>query len=119
VKRRIEGLRAVNSYNAMYDRKVSEFGVRPGLTDDEKKNKYPKDAVHPVVRTHPITGRQGIYVCEGYTTRILDIPEEESRELLDLLFALGDKAAIRVPAQMARWRPADVGQLCCPALGLI
>jgi taurine dioxygenase len=80
VKRRVDGLRAVNSYNAMYDRKASEFGVRPALTDDEKTNKYPNDAVHPVVRTHPITGRKCIYVCEGYTTRIVDIPEGESRE---------------------------------------
>jgi Taurine catabolism dioxygenase TauD, TfdA family len=32
VKRRVDRLRAVNSYNAMYDRKASEFGVRPGLT---------------------------------------------------------------------------------------
>ena len=87
VKRRVDRLRAVNSYNAMYDRKASEFGVRPGLTDDEKKNKYPKDAVHPVLRTHPITGRKCIYVCEGYTTQILDVSEGESRELLDLLFA--------------------------------
>jgi alpha-ketoglutarate-dependent taurine dioxygenase len=37
----------------MYDRKASEFGVRPSLTDDQRKDKYPKDAVHPVVRTHP------------------------------------------------------------------
>jgi hypothetical protein len=58
----------------MYDRKASEFGVRPGLTDDERNNKYPKDAVQPVVRIHPITGRKCIYVCEGYTTRIVDIP---------------------------------------------
>jgi taurine dioxygenase len=87
VKRRVAGLRAINSYNAMYDRKVAEFGVRPGLTEDEKKNKYPKDAMHPVIRTHPVTGRKCIFVCEGYTTRILDVSEEESRELLYLLFA--------------------------------
>ncbi len=87
VKRRVEGLRAINSYNAMYDRKASEFGIRPPLTDEEKKNKYPEDAVHPVVRTHPITGRKCIYVCEGYTTRILDVSDRESQELLNLLFA--------------------------------
>ncbi|MBI3516207.1 MAG: TauD/TfdA family dioxygenase [Proteobacteria bacterium] len=86
LKRRLEGLRAVNSYNAMFERKASEFGVRPKLTDEMAKS-YPKDAVHPVIRTHPTTGRKCIYVCEGYTTRILDIPEAESRELLALLFA--------------------------------
>ncbi len=86
IKRRLEGLRAVNSYNAMFERKASDFGVRPKLTDEMKKN-YPKDAVHPVIRTHPTTGRKCIYVCEGYTTDILDIPEAESRELLAMLFA--------------------------------
>jgi taurine dioxygenase len=105
VKRRVEGLRAVNSYNAMYDRKVSEFGVRPGLTDDEKKNKYPKDAVHPVVRTHPITGRKCIYVCEGYTTQILDVSEEESRELLALLFAQVTKPQY---VYRHKWRVGDL-----------
>src|SRR5215471_6944783 len=104
VKRRVDRLRAVNSYNAMYDRKASEFGVRPGLTDDERKNKYPRDAVHPVVRTHPITGRKCIYVCEGYTTRILDVSDGESRELLDLLFAQVTKPQY---VYRHKWRVGD------------
>jgi taurine dioxygenase len=86
IKRRLAGLRAVNSYSAMFQRKAAEFGVRPKLNEMEKADKYPKDAVHPVVRTHPVTGRKCIYVCEGYTTRILDMPEAESDELLHLLF---------------------------------
>jgi taurine dioxygenase len=86
VKQRLEGLRAVNSYSAMFQRKASEFGVRPKLTDSDKTEKYPKDAIHPVIRTHPVTGRKCIYVCEGYTTQILDIPEDESDALLRLLF---------------------------------
>lgn len=86
MKRRLEGLRAANSYNAMFERKASEFGVRPKLTQEMAKS-YPDDAIHPVIRTHPTTGRKCIYVCEGYTTRILDIPEDESRELLAQLFA--------------------------------
>jgi taurine dioxygenase len=105
VKRRVEGVCAVNSYNAMYDRKASEFGVRPGLTDEEKKNKYPRDTVHPVVRTHPITGRKCIYVCEGYTTRILDVSDSESRELLNLLFAQVTKPQY---VYRHKWRVGDL-----------
>lgn len=86
IKQRLQGLRANNSYNAMFERKAADFGVRPKLTAESAK-KYPKDAVHPVVRTHPITGRKAIYVCDGYTTHILDIPEAESRELLEMLYA--------------------------------
>jgi taurine dioxygenase len=86
IKRRCAGLRAVNSYNAMFDRKAAEFGIRPKLSEGDKA-KYPKDAIHPVIRTHPTTERKCIYVCEGYTTQILDVPEEVSRELLALLFA--------------------------------
>jgi taurine dioxygenase len=82
-----------------------EFGFRPSLTDDQKKNKYPKDAVHPVVRNHPITGRKCIYVCEGYTTRILDIPERESRELLDLLSVQVTKPQY---VYRHRWRVGDL-----------
>jgi taurine dioxygenase len=105
IKERLAGLRAVNSYNAMFNRKAAEFGVRPSLSDEEQKSKYPKDAVHPVIRTHPITGRKCIYVCEGYTTRILDIPEPESRKLLDLLFAQVTK-----PEYIYRhsWRVGDL-----------
>jgi taurine dioxygenase len=85
LKLRLTGLRAANSYNAMYERKVQDFGLRPPLTA-EARAKYPADAVHPVIRTHPRTGRKSIYVCEGYTTHILDVPEEESRALLNILF---------------------------------
>jgi len=86
LKRRLEGLRAANSYNAMYERKVEEFGLRPPLTA-EARAKYPADAIHPVIRTHPLTGRKSIYVCEGYTTHIVGVSEEESQTLLRALFA--------------------------------
>jgi taurine dioxygenase len=86
LKRRLEGLRAANSYNAMYERKVEEFGLRPPLTP-EARAKYPADAIHPVIRTHPRTGRKSIYVCEGYTTHVVGVAEEESRALLRALFA--------------------------------
>lgn len=104
IKQRLEGLRANNSYNAMFERKANEFGVRPKLTDASVK-KHPKDAVHPVVRTHPNTGRKGIYVCDGYTTHILDIPEAESRELLEMLHAHVIKPQY---VYRHRWRVGDL-----------
>jgi taurine dioxygenase len=90
-KKRLAGNKAANSYRAMFDRKASEFGLRPKLTEEERK-KYPDDAIHPVIRTHPETGKKCIFVCEGYTTHILDMPEAESDELLQLMFDEVQKA---------------------------
>ncbi len=66
---------------------------------------YPRN-LHPVVRTHPLTGRDALYVNSGFTDRIWDMDEWESNLLLKGLF---DKIAYAVEFQCrVRWEPNTV-----------
>lgn len=55
--------------------------------------------LHPVVRTHPVSGKSALFVNEGFTTRIVDLKQKESDALLSFLFA-----HITKPEFQVRWR---------------
>lgn len=65
----------------------------------------PPPVSHPVIRTHPETGRKAIFVNSAYTKRLLGVTEDESRHLLDYLYA----HAVRPDfVYRHRWRVGDV-----------
>ncbi|KAJ7187022.1 taurine catabolism dioxygenase [Mycena filopes] len=43
-------------------------------------------AVHPVIRTHPVTGFKSLFVNKGFTLRIVELHEDESADVLEYLF---------------------------------
>ncbi|MBO9354319.1 TauD/TfdA family dioxygenase [Bordetella petrii] len=81
----IQGRRAVHSYLAKYGQMQKEGNWRPNLSAAQLAQV--QEVVHPVVRTHPETGRRALFVSEGFTTRIEGLPADESRQVLDELFA--------------------------------
>lgn len=72
----LAGLTAVHDGEGLYR---GRYGT------DDRGRVYPR-AVHPVVRTHPVTGRQALFVNSFFTTRIVELGKGESDALLAFLF---------------------------------
>jgi taurine dioxygenase len=80
LRQRLDPLRAEHSYLARNAAQRAKSTLRPDLSEAQKQTVLP--AVHPVVRIHPGTGRKALFVSEGFTTHIVDLPADESRDLL-------------------------------------
>jgi len=72
-------LTATHASEHVYRGRYADRGV------DDAGRVYPS-AVHPVVRTHPWSGRPALYVNPSFTTRINELSADESQALLDYLF---------------------------------
>jgi len=85
MKRRVEGLLAVHHYGNRNDLDEKSRTVASLLTA-EQQAKMPL-ITHPIVRTHPVTGRKALYAVSGSSFGIVGMPEDEARALLDELAA--------------------------------
>lgn len=103
LKRIIEGRRAVHSYVYRYERLRALSTWRPPLTQAQRDAVPPVD--HPVVRTHPETGKRALFVNEGFTSHIIGLPEDESTSVLEQLFAHSIRAD---NVYTHRWCPGDM-----------
>jgi taurine dioxygenase len=98
LRERIDGLHAVHDFTHTFGR---------GLPPDElekMQGQYPA-VEHPVVRTHPETGRRLLYVNAPFTSHIVGLDDDESEELLGLLCAQAT-----VPEYQCRfhWAPDSI-----------
>ncbi len=102
IRRMLDGLQAVHDF--MNFRRLYTTS-----DDDQKKLRrmeelYP-NPTHPVVRTHPVTGKKAIYVNGNFTKQIVGFSDEESRWLLDLLF---EQAHVPEYQFRLRWKPGTI-----------
>jgi taurine dioxygenase len=83
MKKLLDGLCAVNSSAKANTTRTREDRIK---SDPSRRPNDDFIAEHPVVRTHPETGRKALYVNIGHTVRFSGMTEEESAPLLDYLF---------------------------------
>lgn len=85
MKERIAGMTATHDFNKFWEmmRQRPGSGRKP-LSAEQRREKPPVS--HPVVLTHPISGRKILYCSVGHVTHIDGLPEKESDEILSYLF---------------------------------
>ncbi|WP_254459057.1 TauD/TfdA dioxygenase family protein [Xanthomonas sacchari] len=103
LQRAVDGRLAEHSYLAKYEDLRKRNPWRPPLTQAQIDEVPP--VRHPIVRTHPETGRRALFVSEHFTTRIVGLPQDESDALLQALFAHSSADAL---VYRHRWQAHDM-----------
>jgi len=100
MKQRLAGLKAIHRYSAR--RRVTD-SPRPKLTQ-EQLDETP-DIAHPIVRTHPYTGRRSLYVTAGECIGIEGMPDAEA---IDLIAELDTHCVRPEFLYRHKWRVGDL-----------
>lgn len=102
LKKSLEGMTATHSFAYGFKESIAEPGGWERLKDVVNKN---PDVVHPLVRTHPETGRKLIFVNRLFTSKINELSKTDSEDLLTSLCAhmVQDKYVYRF-----KWRQNSI-----------
>lgn len=104
LKQRLDGKTVLHDFNKFWEMMRREKGSqRPPLTEAQRKAKPPVS--HPIFLTHPITGRRSLYANPGYSMRINELPDKESEDVLQFLFAHQTQPKYQYAH---RWKEGDV-----------
>ena len=95
-QQRLEGCLANQSYEA--------FNKAYSVPTNNKQKARSPDIHHPLVRTHPVTGRKALYLCPGMTTEIVGWNAEDSAEMLEFLFDWTTRSEF---VYSHEWQPGD------------
>jgi taurine dioxygenase len=99
MRRRIDGMKCLHSRNNAYS---IQYPERPPLTDVEKARS--PDVIHPLVRTHPESGKKALFLGTREATDIVGMSQADGKALLEELreFALQDRFVYA-----HRWKVGD------------
>jgi taurine dioxygenase len=99
MRRRIEGLKVVHTYDS------SRKGTRIAKLKSEDAAALPPSVLHPLVRTHPQTGRRALYMNPNRMEEIAGMTRAESDALLDELIVHATRPEFQY---RHRWRLGDI-----------
>ncbi len=105
MKDMLDGMIAIHTAEKEYGRKGHSAMQRAGMQVEQQEEGTVPKFEHPVVRTHPQTGRKALYVNSAFTMHFKNMTRRESRPLLQFLFehATQEQFTCRF-----RWTPGAV-----------
>ncbi len=86
-KKRIEGLKAIHQFDQRLNPRLPDPDLRYRDEHSDELRALTPDVQHPIVRTHPVTGRKVLFASLRFTIRIAGMDEKEGAVLLDELLA--------------------------------